>query len=267
MRVLWALGVYAGIASGLEPLEPGSAAGAYPENAHVRDVGLKGDASARTLACQGSVWLNGAQWLQGGVGRVHISGSWHGPTAWVPRSLVHSLGAHLSPNPVPSHQRKWFDGTVAAWEGADWLGRFEATQCGWTVAGVDVDTTVTTYPAHNATIFTTTFVSAASGTNASAPPTTWADDNPPTADDVGPFAEFPAFDLGAGRLGNLSWMTWRGGLQFHDTSKGTVQVLAQPHPNSRHSFLLFVEKMTVPEPAAGGCSLSGWQRHRLAIRK
>jgi hypothetical protein len=74
-------------------------------------------------------------------------------------------------------------------------------------------------------VFETTFVNGAGGTNASTPSTDWGK-NGPTTDGVGPFAEFPAIDAAAGRLGQLSWMTWSNGLQFHDTAKGVVGVSA-----------------------------------------
>ena len=74
-----------------------------------------------------------------------------------------------------------------------------------------------------AQVFETNFVTAAHGTNASMPSTEWGEHGPST-DGVGPMAEFPAIDTAAGRLGELSWMTWSGGLQFHDTAKGTVGV-------------------------------------------
>jgi hypothetical protein len=103
-------------------------------------------------------------------------------------------------------------------DGNDELGAFHATLCNWT-AGSRIQTTVKQYHS-SAVVFELLFLDGAVNTNVSVPSDEWGKYGP-TAKTVAPFAEFPSFNLSATNA-SLDFMTWRGGLQFHNTAKGTV---------------------------------------------
>ena len=150
--------------------------------------------------CSFKIHLEGVEWLVGGMGRVYLDGKWHS-------KLDHTLS--LSKAAV-SHS------------GVDLLGSFTEVTCNWTAGQTPVITAVRTYSSRSATMFQITFPRGALSTNASVPDPTWGKYGPNT-DGVAPFAEFPAFDMDEGRASNASFMTWHGGLQYHDEAQGQVR--------------------------------------------
>ena len=165
-------------------------------------LGLLLTACTAASDCDPGVLHDGGQrWLVGGgLGRVFSGGAW-------------------SSAPQPR-------GPATRTSGSDRHGRFTAVACDWpaTAASPALRTTVRTYPQHRATVYELLFVDGANATNVSAPGAPRAQHSMygVNTDGVAPFAEFPVFDLSRGMAANSSWMTWHGGLQYHDTGKGTV---------------------------------------------
>ena len=74
-------------------------------------------------------------------------------------------------------------------------------------------------------LFNVAFPQGAAGTNVSSPVSVpWGKYGPTTAGVV-PFAEWPTFNLSTSgaAAANSSFMTWHGGLQYHDEAAGTVR--------------------------------------------
>ena len=150
--------------------------------------------------CSFEIRLNTVVWLVGGLGRIYLDGKWH---SQADRTLSLSKPA-------------------VSQSGVDSLGTFEDVKCSWAAGNTSVDTVIRTYSGRSSAIFQITFPRGASSTNFSVPDPTFGKYGPNT-DGVGPFAEFPAFDMGRGRAGNSSFMTWHGGLQYHDEAQGQVR--------------------------------------------
>eukprot|EP00041_Stephanoeca_diplocostata_P015884 m.305798 g.305798 ORF g.305798 m.305798 type:complete len:326 (+) comp20189_c0_seq4:221-1198(+) len=145
-------------------------------------------------------------WLSGGrLGRIFSGGKW---------SRVERVPSSDSP-------------TKSA--GVDKHGAYLSTSCDWprgpTASEPTIRTVVTVYPQLGATVYTLAFPDGAENTNASVPGDFGQRSKPGkiNTDGVGPFAEFPLFDLSQGIARNSSWMTWNQGLQFHDTSFGSMR--------------------------------------------
>lgn len=147
------------------------------------------------------VWLGG-----GGLGRVFSGGKW---------STVDREPAAGSPTKS---------------SGADKHGPYTTTSCDWprgaTPSEPALKTTVTVYAELGATVYAVVFPEGAKQTNVSVPggpEEQRTQSGKINTDGIGPFVEFPLFDVSKGIVGNASWMTWNQGLQYHDTSSGAVR--------------------------------------------
>ena len=150
--------------------------------------------------CSFEIRLGAVVWLVGGLGRVYLDGKWH---SQADRTLALS---------EPAVSRS----------GTNLLGNFTDVKCSWVAGSTLVNTAIRTYSSRAAAIFQITFPRGASSTNFSVPNATFGKYGHNT-DGVGPFAEFPAFNMDRGRASNSSFMTWNGGLQYHDEAQGQVR--------------------------------------------
>ena len=111
--------------------------------------------------------------------------------------------------------------------GTDANGHFQSVSCNWPATGDEpaLRTTATHYAGAGAVVYELEFPQGATRTNVSVPggPAEQHTQYGVTTDGVAPFAEFPVFDLSRGQAANSSWFTWHGGLQYYDTTAGTVQ--------------------------------------------
>lgn len=92
-------------------------------------------------------------------------------------------------------------------------------------SSVPITTSVTAYTRSSSVLFNVAFPQGAAGTNVSSPVSVpWGKYGPSTAGVV-PFAEWPTFNLSTSgaAAANSSFMTWNGGLQYHDEAAGTVR--------------------------------------------
>ena len=202
---------------------PPPASSWHPSQCTLQGAGTPGHSPDESPSASAAVWLFAAD---NPLGRVFHDGAW-----------ATVSGPHGAAQPS---------------SGSDEHGPFSAVACNWTSGLVPLITVVKHYAAAGATVYTLTFPTGASQTNASVP------GGPPiqhtkygiSTDSVAPFAEFPSFDLTRGRAANASWFTWvrwlcpfllalahvfrglslvvlviaqHGGLQYRDTATGTVQ--------------------------------------------
>ena len=111
--------------------------------------------------------------------------------------------------------------------GTDANGHFQSVSCNWPATGDEpaLRTTATHYAGVGAVVYELEFPEGATRTNVSVPggPADQHTQYSVNTDGVAPFAEFPVFDLSRGQAANSSWFTWHGGLQYYDTTAGTVQ--------------------------------------------
>ena len=163
---------------------------------------LKSDDLAGAAACMlaGEMEQDMSPWLVpmgGGLGRVFSGGCWNS----------------TSRSPTGAQRKS---------SGSDANGHWTAISCDW--AGEPMlTTTVKHYSKLSATVYELAFPHGAKRTNVSLPGTaTQRTQYGVTTKGVGPFAEFPSFDLAQGVAANASAFTWRGGLQYKDTWTGKV---------------------------------------------